>query len=412
MRHRGRVIGATAILLALLSILAAGCGGSSDAAARHGNLTWFMWSGSQDEVAAWKHVAAMVTEEYPGIHVRFQTTSFDDYFTKLITRAASHSLPCLISMQAQRAEGIGSLFQPLDDRIAASNVRPGDFDPAILKGLRYDSHQRALPYDLGPYVLYYNKTMFDRVGVPEPDPDWTMRDFMAAARKLTGHGTYGFVTDAYPDRWFPFALNRGADYRRNGRLDLTDDKLVDAFRWTTGLVSKEKVAAPVPATSAGTWALDQWHSGNAAMVVDGPWDLINTKQNVDFEFGIVPVPAGRGGQVSLTSGSGFGISRDCANPEAAWKAVQVMTSPKAERYLADQGRAFPARTAQQKYWYAHAVPGAKRSLNAALAHARPFRTTSGWDHTSALLRQYGVEAFSGARTPREVLETVQSQVAP
>src|SRR5271167_1234798 len=81
------------------------------------HLTWFMWSGSEPEVVAWKHVAELVTQKYPDITVEFQTTSFPDYWTKLPTLAAAGKLPDIVSLQSLRAPGFAGLMVPLDDHI-------------------------------------------------------------------------------------------------------------------------------------------------------------------------------------------------------------------------------------------------------------------------------------------------------
>jgi ABC-type glycerol-3-phosphate transport system substrate-binding protein len=39
------------------------------------------------------------------------------------------------------------------------------------------------------------------------------------------------------------------------------------------------------------------------------------------------------------------------NRDAAWKAIQVMTGPDAEKYLAGAGRAFAARKDFRRDWY-------------------------------------------------------------
>ena len=57
------------------------------------HLTWFMWSGTEPEVVAWKHVAELVTQKYPDITVEFQTTSFPDYWTKLPALRPAASCP-------------------------------------------------------------------------------------------------------------------------------------------------------------------------------------------------------------------------------------------------------------------------------------------------------------------------------
>src|SRR5437588_12994089 len=105
--------------LVVASILLAGCGGSSGQSSSNGpvTLTWFMWSGSPQEVEAWKYDASLVTKQYPNIHINFETTAFNDYWTKLETEAASGSLPDIISLQSLRTAGFASAFRPLDPYI-------------------------------------------------------------------------------------------------------------------------------------------------------------------------------------------------------------------------------------------------------------------------------------------------------
>ena len=60
------------------------------------------------EKNAWLHMADMVTAKYPTIKVEFQTAPFNDFSTKLTTQAASHSTPCVIGLQGQRAPQFGT----------------------------------------------------------------------------------------------------------------------------------------------------------------------------------------------------------------------------------------------------------------------------------------------------------------
>ena len=74
----------------------------------------------------------------------------------------------------------------------------------------------------------------------------------------------------------------------------------------------------------------------------------NIKKKVNFTVGMAPVPAREAGSITLRAGSGFGISTTSAHKDEAWKAIQVMTGPEAEQYLAEAGRAFAARNDFQK----------------------------------------------------------------
>jgi multiple sugar transport system substrate-binding protein/raffinose/stachyose/melibiose transport system substrate-binding protein len=375
-------------------------------------LTWFMWSGSEPEVAAWKHVAALVTEKYPDITVEFQTTSFPDYWTKLPALAAAGKLPDIISLQSLRAPGFAGLMEPLDDRIAADKFDIGSFEPSILKGLSRYGRQFALPYDFGPLVVFYNHDLFVKEGIPLPKPGWTEADFMAAARALTKNGNYGFAISE-PDAFIAFARSKGARYLDDkGGLDLANPGLEKAFAQYADLVLKDKIAPLFPAsgTQSSAVANGRFTAGNVAMYVDGPWQLINVKKKANFTVGLAPLPVREAGSITVSAGSGFGIATTSKNKDAAWKAIQVMTGWDAEKYLAEAGRAFAARTAAQKYWYdtaAQDVVGAREAISEALKTAEPFTTTPNWATVSALFLQYAPLAYVGSESPDKVLETIQ-----
>jgi ABC-type glycerol-3-phosphate transport system substrate-binding protein len=147
------------------------------------------------------------------------------------------------------------------------------------------------------------------------------------------------------------------------------------------------------------------------MYVDGPWQLINIKKKSAFTVGVAPLPARAAGSLTVSAGSGFGISATTRNQDAAWKAIQVMTGPDAERYLAEAGRAFPARTDFQRYWFdtaAQDVVGARDAITEALKSAAPFVTTPNWATVSALFEQNAPLAFGGSEPADKVLETIQA----
>lgn len=398
-----------------ISLMLGGCAGGSGTESSGGGeveLRWIMSADSQAEVDVWNHLAGMVHETYPNITVKFESSPFKDYYNKLTAQAASNDLACIAGLQAQRVPDVGALFTDLSTSYADSEFDIADYEPSIVEGLQQDGKQLAVPYDLGPYVLYYNKDMFDAAGLPVPTPGWSKEEFLSAAKALTKDGKYAFAADGTPDTWLPYTLSIGGDYIKDGKPDLTNEKVVEGFSWVTELVTEEKIAPAPPATGASNWTADQWRSGNVAMYVDGPWQLINAKANVDFTVGLGTVPATDGTSITTMSGTGFGVTTGCANPDEAWQAISVIIGAEAQKYIADAGRGFPAYTAAQENWYkTAAVDGAQEAIETALADVNVYRTTPKWNQLSALMLQYGVEAFNGTKTPAEVLQQVQDQVA-
>jgi ABC-type glycerol-3-phosphate transport system substrate-binding protein len=397
---------------AAAAVVAAGIVTASAAVAAPLTLTWGMWVGSDAEKAAWQHVADMVTAKYPDIKIELQTASWPDYWTKLPTLAASGQLPDIVSLQSLRAPGFASLMTPLDDMIARDKFDIGAFDKSIIGGLSSDGHVLALPYDFGPLLIFYNADMLAKDKVDAPREGWTEAEFRAAAKKLTHDSQYGFGVGGV-DQVISWISSAGATYLKDGNLDVTNDKFAAAFQDYVDLVAKDKVAPLLPASGQqlGDLSRGQFAAGNIAMIVDGPWQLINLKNSVKFKIGLAPVPAGSAGAITVTAGSGFGIANTSKHPEEAWKAIQVLTGPEAEQYLASQGRAFAARIDDQKYWYqaaAEGVDNAEAGMNAALKGTVPYVTTANWNTVNNLFEQYEPLALAGKQTGAQVLNTIST----
>jgi ABC-type glycerol-3-phosphate transport system substrate-binding protein len=403
----GTVVRASLVAVSLL----VGSALSSAAQADPVTLTWAMWVGSDAETAAWRHVADMVTAKYPDIKIELQTSSWPDYWTKLPTLAASNQLPDIVSLQSLRTPGFASVMSPLDDLVKRDNFDVGAFDKSIIGGLSSDGHLLALPYDFGPLLTFYNADLFKKENVPAPKEGWTEDDFKKAAKTLTHDQQYGFGIGGV-DQVISWISSAGATYLKDGNLDISNDKFAAAFQDYVDLVAKDKVA-PLQAASGGAqlgdMARGSFAAGNIAMVIDGPWQLINLKNSVKFTIGLAPVPAGAAGAITVTAGSGFGISSTSQHREEAWKAIQILTGPDAEQYLASQGRAFAARIADQQYWYkaaAEGVDNAEPGMNAALKGTVPYVTTPTWNTVNNLFEQYEPLALSGKQTGADVLATI------
>lgn len=376
-------------------------------------LRWEMSADSQAEVDVWNHLADMVHEKYPNITVKFESTPYASYYNKLTSQAAANNLACIAGLQAQRASDVGNLFVDLKPYYSADkNFSLSAYEPSITKSLAQNGQQLAVPYDFGPYVMFYNRTAFKQAGLAEPKPGWTYDEFLADAKKLTTGGKYGFVADGAIDNWLPFVLSTGGGYMKNDKPDVANAGMVRGLTMVSDLVNKDKVAPQVPASGSSGFAADQWRSGNAAMYIDGPWQLINAKQNVKFDVGITTFPSINGKSVATMSGTGFGITSSCNDKADAWKAISVIIGSDAQKYIAETGRGLAALQSAQPYYYKTAnVAGAQEAIDSELKTVNVYKTPPRWSQVSALMQQYVVEALDGNKSPSSVLTQVQSQSA-
>ncbi|KQQ05457.1 MULTISPECIES: ABC transporter substrate-binding protein [unclassified Rathayibacter] len=399
-----------AAIAAALALSLSGCssaGSSGTDADGNTTINWSVWAGSEVETAAWQKLADMVHEKDPTITVKLTTAAWPDYWTKLPTTLAGNDAPCIAGLQMARVQQFANYFVPLGDQLDAAGIDTADFDPSIISALQAGGEQMAIPYDLGPYVVFYNKDAFAAAGLENPKDGWTLSEFETAAKALTKDGKYGFATTNQIDAMNQWGPTIGGDQAatEDGKLNLTSAGQEKTMAWYSSLVNEQGVAAQLATDSSDG---SQFLAGNAAMYVTGPWDMINAKDQAKFDVGIVTVPTGDEGAATAIGGSGFGITTKCSTPEVAAKALAIITGTDAQAYLGTEGRAFPARTSEQSTWYSAAVDGAQSTLEASLKTGVPYLSTPTWTQDGLSFSQGSISVINGQTDPKSFLESVES----
>jgi ABC-type glycerol-3-phosphate transport system substrate-binding protein len=377
------------------------------------DLTFQFWIAGEADKKAWETVTAVAMSDHPGLKITVQGTPWPDYWTKIGNQLSNTGAPCIVGMQSLRLAAYADQLVPMDDLMTKYGVKAADFDKSIFDSMKHGGKQVALPYDFGPLVVYYNRNSFKAANIAEPKPGWTLDDFTKAATALTTGGKFGFTTASIDQEYLSWVLDlSGAEVLdSNGKLAVNSPAFVDGYKKYVDLM-RSSIAPPVTVAGYDGYLnmLTAWTSGTAAMYVDGPWMVISNRDAVKFDMGMAPMPAGPGGSKHYTAGSGFGISKQCATPEAAFQAIVSMTSDKALTGLASVGRAYPARPAVADAWYTAAkIEGARETLDYANSHSVPWLTPPNWVQMADLFDRTGLQALTGELTPEEVLKTVQEQ---
>jgi multiple sugar transport system substrate-binding protein len=415
-RERKRNLKALGAAALCGSLLLAACGGSTapsssstKASTTSANLGWFFWTGTPAGVKVWTHNATLVTKKYPNIHVSFQTTTWTDYWQKLPLEAATHSMSCLAGLQYGYVGSVGKDFIPLNSLIKKYHYNIGPFNPTMIRELSVNGKLLALPYDFGPVVIAYNKALFKAKGVPYPTDGWTWSQFLSDAKKLTGGGDYGYLPNLGLE--LDYDLSGVPDaYIKNGKFNLTNSAFEKGITPQAELSYKYHVAPTY--SEAPNWAIQEFDSGKIGMETNGPWGLDDLKEQSSFPVGWVEFPAGPDGMHTYNEGSGFGITRDCKNVGAAFKALTVLVDSQALSNAASAGRAFPARLADDHVWSSYAGEGAGPVMAAALKPAQPQEVTSNWTAFQTAWLKYEPLVLSGSISTAKFAADVQAEAGP
>jgi len=410
MRKEALVAGALALGLIGLT----GCGGSSSGSTADGKtaMTWAMWVGGTEDQKNWEKVADDVSNTLGDVKITLQGSTFQDYFTKMSTQLSSNTAPCLVAVQSLRTAQLKDGMLPLDDLVKKNNLDLSAFDSSMIKGLSADNNLYALPYDVGPVMMFYNKDMFDAAGVPVPKAGWTADEFVAAAKKLTANGKHAIApntADLFVESQV-LAYNGGRVLKEDSTMDASDPTFAKGLQWVSDLTSKEKVSPELPGGDTA-FSANEFMAGNTAMSIDGPWSLLDVKAKAKFKVGVTTLPAGPGGGKTFSAGSGWGISKQCATPDKAFAALKEMTGDKVLGNLAAAGRALAARTAQQTKWIDNAgIPGVAETLKSAEATAVPMPSNTNSDQLGQLFNQYLVKSINGQQSAADVMKDIAAQL--
>jgi multiple sugar transport system substrate-binding protein len=268
----------------------------------------------------------------------------------------------------------------------------------------------ALPFNAEPNVIYYNKKLFKEAGVAEPTLGWTTDDFLAAAKATTKNGVYGFALGQGITPLATLLAAEGKTYvTKSGKAQLDNPDLHDAFQFMVDLANKYKVAKPLEA-SGGTFPdIDAFSTGQAAMDMEGLWDLQHEEQAIGKDnLGIAVIPTKSGDSKGFISGSGFGMTKTCGDKKAAFAAIAAMTSQKAQQSAAASAiHSLPARGDSLTAWtQAVGEPQIAAVVKQMTANGTPTPVPANLNQLNTMLTQYEVDAFSGKSTVKQVLDQV------
>jgi hypothetical protein len=214
---------------------------------------------------------------------------------------------------------------PLDDLLPAGFLQR--FHPHALAPFQSGGATFALPRLFSSWVLYYNREPFDRAGLPYPDADWTWKELLQAARRLTrpSEGRYGFLAIHNFRGRLPYIWQNGGELfdAVSGDCRLAADDVVEALEFWREL----EQSSPIERETADLNELfGRFLSGHLAMIPWGGGLRAAARADPRCRWGVAPLPAGRC-RATLLVGEAYGVSRETADVEAALGLAQALVSP-------------------------------------------------------------------------------------
>lgn len=163
-------------------------GGSSASA----SMTMAWW-GNQTRNERTQQIIDLYTEQNPGVTIDGQFSEFNDYWNKLATAAAGHSMPDVVQMDYKYLNQYVSngLLVDLKPYIEDGTIDTSSCNQDVLNSGSVGDGLYALCNGINAPALLYNKTLLDENGITVKD-NMTMDEFIDLSKEVyekTGYKT-------------------------------------------------------------------------------------------------------------------------------------------------------------------------------------------------------------------------------
>jgi multiple sugar transport system substrate-binding protein len=387
------------------------------------NLTMSVW-GSDLDTQVYQKRLDLFTAKNPNTKVELVYIP-SDYSQKVQTMIAGGTAPCIIEL-SEDIHSYSSKDQiiPLNDYVAKDNVdlkaRYGETG-GLTMAYSANGNLYAMPDRGGALILYYNKDMFDAAGLSYPTQEWTWKEFLDATQKLTLRDgdkvtQYGFAAGGWWPWWMSFIyMNDGAVLDESGKPVVNSAEAVEAIQFYNDLVYKYKVApSPEDYANLGTNSPDPlFAQGKVAMSTTGFWGIGGLK-DATFKWDISPLFQNKK-PATVLFGSGFAVSKDCKNPDEAWKVIEFLTSEEGQMPIVEFKEDAPANIVvlnsdafMNQSWSNTPINMAAlaESANAAF----PLPLTPKWNEMMTVFDTNLGEVFANRAEVKPTMDTIQQQL--
>ena len=360
-----------------------------------------------------------------GVKATIQVVDWNNYWTLLEAGATGGELPDVFWMHSNVAQKYmeNDMLLDLTDKISGSDkIDLNNYYEGIVKLYQSNGKQYAVPKDIDTIALWYNKTIFDEMGVPYPDDTWTWEDFKANAKKLTNdqHWGYAIAPGNNQEGYYNTIYSMGGyvisdDKKKSGMDDPNSIKAVQLF---TDMIAEG--SCPDLATVSETAPNELLCAGKTAMSINGSWMLAGYRDNeyaaANCDVAVLPFTNSPDDRVSIYNGLGWAAAANGKNTDAAWSLIEYLGSKDAQLKQAELGVTMSAYKGTSDAWVNSVscfdLNGHMKMLDSKLVFRPYSRDTTVWeDMMIEKLQEAWTDASKTEAVCKDIAEAMNADLA-
>lgn len=370
------------------------------------NVIKFSSWGSQSELVVLKDLIKEFETKNPNLKVEFIHIP-QNYFQKLHLLFASNLAPDVIF--------INNIYAPIYIKAdLLEDLRPyfseeinnKVFIDKALNTFTYEQKTYAIPRDISNLVIYYNKAIFNKKNTPYPNPNWTLKDLLKTAQKVSNSKTFGINFEEKSLYWLYYLEANGGGILSDDSKEIIFDskKSVEALQFYSDLVNKYKVA-PSNAQIASMTTAQMFMQGQLAMYLGGRWMVPKFRESIKFDWDVTNFPASNENKVLIDS-SGWAVSKNSKNKENAVKLIKFLSSKKSIEKFSKSGLIIPARydvAKSQDFLSTDKKPKNSKVFIDMIKYSKPTPTNANYQQINDILNESLEPVFNGNKKAQEIM---------
>lgn len=273
-------------------------------------------------------------KKYPEVKIHYYSgitkDDYEEWLSRKILKGDTPDVFMILSEDFSHLVSLG-LLENLDQRIQEdTSVEIRDYYETSLEAGKIDDSQYALPYETVPTLMFVNKTLLDKEGIPVPDADWSWEDMYRICRKVTkdldgdgrldqfGTYNYGWLEALYS--------NDGKIFDQQGKkCYLASEQTEDAVRFILKLNELYQGGKVTQETfDAGNVAFMPLSFAEYRTYKTYPYKI---KKYSNFQWDCITLPSGpKGDNISRVDSLLIGISSKSRQKDLAWEFLKMLTN--------------------------------------------------------------------------------------
>lgn len=166
------------------------------------------WWGNQTRNERTQKIIDLYSEQNPGVAIDGQFSEFNDYWQKLATAAAGHSMPDIVQMDYKYLNQYvtNGLLVDLTPYVEDGTIDTADCNQDVLNSGSVNGGLYALCNGINAPALLYNKTLLDENGITVKD-NMTLDEFIDVCKEV--HEKTGYKTNLcynQNEQWIEYFL--------------------------------------------------------------------------------------------------------------------------------------------------------------------------------------------------------------